>query len=133
MLTDGNYIAWFRTKLGQGTGRVLLRNGKISGSDAFITYGGSYNTDGNKFTARLTTRRHTDGQPSVFGIDEVEIALEGTASGNHAWCSGELEQVPGMLFEVTLIPVKEVRPRQSDSGFNLADFHPERLPRGKFR
>jgi len=33
MLIDGCYIAWFKTKLGQGTGRVLLENGKISGGD----------------------------------------------------------------------------------------------------
>ena len=133
MLADGSYIAWFGTKLGQGTGRVLLKDGKISGSDAFITYGGSYHVDGTRFTARLTTRRHTAGQPSVFGVDEVEILLTGTATGNYASCSGELEPAPGLLFEVTLIPVKEETVKQAVTRFNPEDFHPEKLPKGKFR
>jgi hypothetical protein len=133
MLADGSYIAWFGTKLGQGTGRVLLKDGKISGSDAFITYGGSYHVDGTRFTARLTTRRHAEGQPSVFGVDEVEILLTGTATGNYASCSGELEPAPGLLFEVTLIPVKEETVKQAVTRFNPEDFHPEKLPKGKFR
>jgi hypothetical protein len=133
MLADGQYIAWFGTKLGQGTGRVLLKEGNISGSDAFISYGGSYHVDGDRFTARLTTRRHTEGQPSVFGIDEVDILLNGTAAGNYATCSGELEQVPGIVFEVTLIPVKEETAKIPETKFNPEDFHPERLPKGKFR
>ena len=133
MLEDGHYTAWFRTELGQGTGRVHLRDGKISGSDAFIRYGGSYRIDGNQFTALLTTQRHTAGPPSVFGIDEVEIQLTGTARGNFALCSGKLDRAPGMLFEVTLIPVKEENVKQPDTKINPADFHPKRLRKRKFR
>jgi hypothetical protein len=69
----------------------------------------------------------------VFGVDEVEIHLTGTAIGNYASCSGTLDQGSGMLFEVTLIPVKEENVKQPDAKFNPADFHPERLPKGKFR
>ena len=42
MVKDGNYVVWFRTPRGQGTGHVHLSEGKISGGDAFITYCGSY-------------------------------------------------------------------------------------------
>jgi hypothetical protein len=133
MLKDGHYMAWFKTERGQGTGRVLLRDGKISGGDTVITYGGSYQVDGSRFTATLTTHRHAAGQPSVFGIDKVEIKLAGTAIGNFASCSGEVEQVPGMLFQATLIPVKEEAKRQVEGRFNPADFHPERLPKGRLR
>jgi hypothetical protein len=56
MLKDGHYMAWFKTERGQGTGRVLLRDGKISGGDTVITYGGSYQVDGSRFTATLTTQ-----------------------------------------------------------------------------
>ena len=107
MLRDGEYTAWFRTSQGQGTGRVTLSKGRISGEDAFISYGGTYAVDGNQFTATLTTRRHTPGRPTVFGIDEVEIELVGTASGRFASCSGKLPQVPGLIFEVILIPVEQ--------------------------
>jgi hypothetical protein len=98
-----------------------------------ISYGGSYQVDGSHFTAVLITRRHTVGEPSVFGIDEVENKLAGTAIGNFASCSGKVKQVPGMLFQATLIPVKEEAGRRVEGKFNPADFHPERLPKGRVR
>jgi hypothetical protein len=103
MLRDGNYVAWFRTPRGQGTGLVRLAEGKISGGDTVITYGGSYEVDGDQFRATLTTKRHAAGQPSVFGVDEVELKLVGRCRGAIATCSGTLDAVPGMTFEATLI------------------------------
>jgi hypothetical protein len=112
MLKDGEYTAWYRTSRGQGTGRIFLSEGRISGQDAFISYGGTYTVNGSQFTATLTTRRHTAGGPTVFGIDEVEIQLVGTASDRFASCSGELAQLSGLIFEAILIPVREEdRPR----------------------
>ncbi len=120
MIEDGEYTAWYRTRHGQGTGRIILSRGRISGGDAFISYGGTYAVNGNEFTATLTTRRHTAGGPTLFGIDEVEIQLAGNASGRFASCSGELPQVPGLIFEAILIPVREedrprVRTRRPDA------------------
>ncbi len=86
MLIEGYYMAWFKTKLGQGTGRVLLQDGLISGGDTVISDSGSYQVHGIHFTASLKTSRHAAGQPSVFGLDEVEIKLYGTAVGNFASC-----------------------------------------------
>ena len=94
-----------------------------------ITYSGSYQAEGTQFTAVLKTSRHAPGQPSVFGVDEVEIKL----AGNFATCSGEVEQVPGMVFEVTLMPVKAEPDGAVGRPYNPADFHPERLPKGKVR
>src|ERR1700756_3329178 len=88
MLKDGKYAAWFRTSRGEGTGIVHLENGKISGGDSIVAYGGSYEIDEDRFTATLTTRRHSAGPPTVFGIDEVEITLTGTFNGRMASCSG---------------------------------------------
>ena len=123
----------FKTKLGQGTGRVLLKDSKISGGDTVISYGGSYQVEGTQFTAVLKSWRHAEGQPSVFGVDEVEIKLAGSAVGNFANCSGEVEQVPGMIFEVTLMPVKAEPDGPIERPYNPYDFHPERLPKGKAR
>jgi hypothetical protein len=102
MLKDGKYAAWFRTSRGEGTGIVHLANGNISGGDSMFTYGGSYEIDEDRFTATLTTRRHSAGPPTVFGIDEVEVALTGTFNGRMASCSGTAEQAPGVVFEATL-------------------------------
>lgn len=132
MLKDGEYAAWFKTARGQGTGRVSLRDGQISGRDTGIAYGGTYRIEGCRFDAVLTTTRHAPGPPSVFGIDEVEIKLAGTVIGNFASCSGEVHQVPGMLFEALLMPMREHEVRQPRL-INPADFHPEKLPKPSSR
>jgi hypothetical protein len=103
MVRDGSYVVWFRTPRGTGTGIVHLSEGRISGGDAFITYSGSYERDGDRFTANLTTKRHTAGQPTLFGIDEVELKLTGISNETIAVCSASAEQMPGMAFEATLI------------------------------
>jgi len=102
MLRDGRYAAWFRTSRGEGTCNVHLANGKISGGDSFFTYSGSYQTDDDRFTAVLTTKRYAAGPPTVFGLDEVEIRLEGKIRGMMAACTGAAEQAPGVPFEATL-------------------------------
>jgi hypothetical protein len=102
MLRDGRYAAWFRTPRGEGTCNVQLASGRISGGDSFFAYSGSYQSDGDRFTAVLTTQRHTAGPPTVFGLDEVEIRLEGKIRGMTAACTGAAEQAPGVTFEATL-------------------------------
>lgn len=103
MIKDGEYVVWFRTSRGTGTGVVHLSEGKISGGDAFITYSGSYEQNGDRFIATLTTRRHTAGQPTLFGIDEVELKLHGLSNDTIAVCSGSVDKVPGIVFDATLI------------------------------
>jgi len=110
MIRDGRYAAWFRTSRGEGTGIVQLTNGNISGGDSFFTYGGSYQIDGDRFTAVLTTRRHTAGPPTVFGLDEVEVKLAGKIKGMRASCTGIAEQALGMSFEATLFLGQDAAP-----------------------
>lgn len=108
MMRDGKYAAWFRTPRAQGTGVVHLAEGRISGSDSFFTYGGSYQFDDDqRFTAVLTTRRHAEGPPTVFGLDEVEVSLSGVCRGAMATCSGKAREAPDVMFEVTLIYSQE--------------------------
>lgn len=110
MLRDGKYAAWFRTPHGQGTGIVHLAGGTISGSDCFFTYGGSYEVDQDRFTAVLTTHRHAQGPPTVFGLDEVKVNLSGVCNGTVATCSGVASQAPELLFEATLIYCQDEAP-----------------------
>lgn len=117
MMRDGKYAAWFRTPRAQGTGVVHLAEGRISGSDSFFTYGGSYQFDDDRrFTAVLTTRRHAEGPPTVFGLDEVEVSLAGVCSGALATCSGTARQAPDVTFEVTLIYCQEDAPAAEARG-----------------
>jgi hypothetical protein len=110
MIRDGQYAAWFRTSLGEGTGIVQIANGRISGGDSFFTYGGSYDVDDDRFTAVLTTQRHAAGPLTVFGLEEVEVKLAGKIRGATAWCTGIAVQAPGMTFEATLFLGQEASP-----------------------
>jgi hypothetical protein len=128
MLRDGKYAAWFRTSRGQGTGIVHLVQGRISGSDCFITYGGTYEVEEDRFTAVLTTRRHAEGMPTVFGIDEVEVNLAGVCNGAMATCSGTAREAPDVLFEATLIYSQEELPA-ADAKCAVVRFNADRLPK----
>ena len=107
MLRNGSYSAWFRTQQGEGTGVVVLNDGKITGGDNVSAYTGSYVVDGDKFTASLAARRHTQGQPSVFGIDNVDLTLAGKSTPTTASCTGTAKQAPGLTFEAALIRIAD--------------------------
>jgi hypothetical protein len=128
MLRDGKYAAWFRTPRGQGTGIVQLTGGRITGSDSFFTYGGSYQVDQDRFTAVLTTRRHAQGPPTVFGPDEVEVNLSGVCTGAMATCSGTAREAPEVLFEATLIYSQDEMPA-TDAKCAVVKLKAEQLPR----
>lgn len=129
MLRDGKYAAWFRTPRGQGTGLVDLTEGRISGRDSFFAYGGSYQVDRQRFTAILTVKRHTEGNPSVFGLDEVEVNLAGLCSGAMATCSGTAREAPDVRFECTLIYSQEDAVA-ADAKSAVVKLNVDKLPKG---
>jgi hypothetical protein len=102
MFRDGTYTAWFRTARGQGTATVHLAEGRISGGDSFFNYGGTYEVEGDRFIATLTTKRVADGPTTVFGVDEIEVKLNGTFRGVIARCTGRSAQAPDVEFEAML-------------------------------
>ena len=66
MLENGNYSAWFRIQQGEATGVVVLNDGRVTGGDNVSSYSGSYFVDGDKFTAAISTWRHTQGTAFRF-------------------------------------------------------------------
>jgi hypothetical protein len=128
MLKDGTYSAWFKTPRGEGTGIVHFENGKISGGDSIMTYGGSYEVYGDRFTATVTTERHTAGHATVFGIDDFELKLDGVAKGAIARCTGTTDAAPGLTFEATLIPCRS-EPSPAKPERSAAKFDPSKLPK----
>ena len=92
---------------GEGTGVIELNDGKVTGGDAALAYTGSYVADGDIFTAFIATERHTPGQPSVFGIDDVNLTLTGKSTPTTASCTGTAKQAPGLTFEATLIRIAD--------------------------
>ena len=64
--------AWFKTPRGEGTGIVHFENGRISEGDSIVTYAGHYETSGDRSTATVVTKRHTEGHETVYGFDDVD-------------------------------------------------------------
>ena len=130
MLKDGTYAAWFKTPQGQGTGIVHVAHGRIWGSDGVMTYDGTCEVDGNRFTATVTTRRHTEGLPTVFGNDrELELKLEGTSAGKVITYVGTAEQFPGVILEGTLLFSEPQAPRTAEARKPIPKFAPAKLPK----
>ena len=105
MLQNAQYSVWFRTPHGEGYGIVSLVDGAVSGGDNVSSYTGTYYQDGDKFVAAIAAKRHTQGSPSVFGIDNVDIRLSGKSTPTTASCSGTAKQAPGTTFQATLIRI----------------------------
>jgi hypothetical protein len=103
MLRNGSYSAWYRTRLREGTGIVVFKDGKITGGDASLAYAGTYFQNGDQFSAVITTWRHTPGPPSVFDIDNVDLTVTGRSAATTASCTGTAKQAPGLVFQATLI------------------------------
>jgi len=130
VLKDGTYAAWFKTPAGHGTGIVHVADGRIWGRDGVMTYEGSCVVDGDRFTARVITRKHTGGLPTVFGDDqELELKLEGRCAGKIATYVGTADQFPGVLLEGTLI--FDERAHAPAANEAPPKFNPEKLPKLK--
>jgi hypothetical protein len=106
MFKDGTYSAWYKSPLGEGTGIANFSGGKLAGRDSILLYDGTYEASGDNLTIVARTRRHSAGQPSIYGVDEFELKLEGTVLGKTVVCSGTADVAPGVMVEVTLIPCK---------------------------
>ncbi|RXH32046.1 hypothetical protein XH99_07370 [Bradyrhizobium nanningense] len=128
MLKDGTYSAWFRTPLGSGTGIAHVADGQIWGHDSIMTYSGSCQTDGDRFTAIITIKRHTEGHATVFGADDLTLRLEGTCPGKIARYVGTADQVPGVVLEGTLILSEQQTPAP-EATKPRPRFDPAKLPK----
>jgi hypothetical protein len=128
MLKDGTYAAWFKTPYGQGTGIVHVAYGKLWGRDGVMTYDGTCEVDEDRFTATITTKRHTEGLPTVFGDDqELAVKLEGTCAGKIATYVGTAEQFPGVILEGMLLFSEQ--PRAARARQPIPKFVPAKLPK----
>ena len=105
MLQNAQYSVWFRTPEGEGHGIISLMDGDVSGGDTISSYTGTYVQDGDKFAATIAVKRHTQGLPSVFGIDNVDITLSGKSTPTTASCFGTANQAPGTTLQATLIRI----------------------------
>ena len=128
MLRNGTYAAWYKTALGQGTGIAHVEDGRIWGRDSIMTYDGSCELDGDRFTAVISIKRHTEGHATVFGADNLTLRLEGTCADKLGRYTATAEQVPGILLEGTLI-LSEPQPPAPEPTGPIPKFDPDKLPK----
>jgi hypothetical protein len=93
-----------------------------------MTYSGSCEVDGDRFTAIVSLKRHTEGHATVFGADDLTLRLEGTCAGKIATYVGTAERVPGVLLEGTLI-FSEQQPPAPKANEPIPTFDPAKLPK----
>ena len=133
MLKDGTYAAWYKTPLDQGTGIVHVADGQIWGRDSLMTYHGSLEVDGDRFTAIVSTKRHTEGRVTVFGVyDELTLDIEGTCPGKIATYTATAGQAGGVVLQGTLIlaePPAAAPERTGQVTGQAPAFNPDKLPK----
>lgn len=129
MLKDGTYTAWYKTPLDQGTGIVHVADGQIWGRDSLMTYHGSCKVDGDRFTATVLTKRHTEGRITVFGVyDELTLDIEGTCPGKIATYTATAGQARGVVLQGTLILTEQPAAAPERTG-QVPAFNPGKLPK----
>ena len=107
MLQNAKYSVWFKTPQGEGYGIISLMDGNLSGSDSISSYDGTYVQDDDKFRATIAVKRHTQGPPSVFGIDNIDITVSGKSTPTTASCFGTANQAPDTILQATLIRIAD--------------------------
>ena len=65
-------------------------------------YAGTFQESGNQFAAKVRVGRHSLGLVSVFGLDEVNLTLQGTTTINSATIIGTAAEAPGVQFQANL-------------------------------
>jgi hypothetical protein len=88
MLQNAQYSVWFRTSEGEGYGVISLLDGNLSGGNTISSYTGTHVQDGDRFAATIAVKRHMQGPPSVFGIDNVDMTVSGKLTPTTASCFG---------------------------------------------
>lgn len=103
-MKNGLYKASFKTQLGQGTGVVVIADGKINGGDASMYYTGTFQENNSQVTATLRIGKHSDvpGISSVFGLNDVNVKLHGKSTDISATIEGAAVEVPSATLHAQL-------------------------------
>lgn len=82
---------------------MYISNGKIHVGDSGMYYVGDVQENDGKIKAVIKIDRHNyTGTTSVFGIDKVNIILEGIEENGVVNCRGSAREAPGIMFTAVL-------------------------------
>jgi hypothetical protein len=105
LLTNGFYRVAFKTPLGTGAGVAILQDGRLHGGNSYHCFVGTYIVMGKHVSAQIEVSRHTDGEASVMGVDDMIVTITGDVLPNGMSGRGSSEQAPGapLYFELDRI------------------------------
>ncbi|OUR76593.1 hypothetical protein A9Q83_13550 [Alphaproteobacteria bacterium 46_93_T64] len=97
-MNEGLYKAEFETPFGRSTAVIYLYNGLFRGGNSALFYVGIYELKGNSFSAVTKVKRHSQDLniASVFGMDNINVIIEGEIEGNIINIDGVATEVPDM-------------------------------------
>ncbi len=101
-MQDGIYHVRFSSSVGgSGEGLVVIKQATVNGGDVGYLYVGQLTADGETLSGRLNIKRWNPGQNSVFGpLDNFELRLSGTRTGNSFNVSGGIPSKPGLTITI---------------------------------
>lgn len=103
-MQNGIYCATFSIAGESEAGVVVLRDGSLSGGDSGSYYIGDYSVDRDIFQANVKINVHTK-KPDlfyVFGDEEGEVTISGTATETSVTATGTSPQLEGITFDCNL-------------------------------
>ena len=105
MLVNGLYLVTFKTPLGKGAGVAVLNDGQFHGGNSYHCFIGSYIVIGRHVSAEIAVSRHTEGEASVMGVDEMLVQVTGDVLPNGMSGRGFSQLAPGapLYFELDRI------------------------------
>lgn len=103
-MKDGIYKVTFETKLGAGTGVIVISGNSVKGGDSSMYYTGTLEKTDNTATIKVHVQKHSDvqGMSSVLGLDKADLILNGATTETTAIVSGQVFGVPGVSFNAHL-------------------------------
>jgi hypothetical protein len=97
-MVEGLYKATFETPFGKGSGVMYFKGGELYGGNTALSYVGKYDIQGTTLNADFRVRRHTNDMmtASVFGMDDINVIVEGVIDGDEITIDGAAIEVPDM-------------------------------------
>jgi hypothetical protein len=105
VLVNGFYQVSFKTPLGTGAGVAVLQDGRLHGGNSYHCFLGTYIVMAKHVSAQIEVSRHTEGEASVMGLDDMIVTITGDVLPNGMSGRGSSEQAPGapLYFELVRI------------------------------
>jgi len=84
----------------EGAGVMVLEAGRLFGGDSSFSFIGSYAVKGEKLLAKVRVKRHSEYLPNIFGIEECDLVITGTAESTQLRLIGEVVGQPGAVIQI---------------------------------